>query len=66
VLLASRFAHPDDNKAASLSFVLDVHQLSRIPEALDTVNPCAPTADVPSIGSLFEWIPFGIRAKHFD
>src|SRR5690348_6388024 len=66
VLLASRFAHPDDNKAPSLPFVLDVHQLSRIPEALDTVNPCAPTADVPSIGSLFEWISFGIGAEHFD
>src|SRR5579864_2783501 len=66
VLLASEFAHPDDNKAASLSPVLDVHQLSRIPEALDPVNPCAPTADVPSIGSLFEWISFAIGAKHFD
>lgn len=65
VLLAPRFAHPDDNKIGGFPPVLDVHQLAWIPEALDTVNPCAPTTDVPSIGSLGKWIPFGIRAKHF-
>ena len=65
VLLASRFAYPDDNKIGGVPLVLDVHQLAWIPEALDTVNPGAPTADVPSIGSLGKWIPFGIRAKHF-
>jgi len=66
VLLAPRFAHPDDNKIGGLPPVLDVHQLAWIPEALDTVDPCAPTTDVPSIGSLFEWISFGIGAEHFD
>lgn len=65
VLLASRFAHPDDNKVAGLPLVLDVQQLAWLPEALDTVNPCAPTADVPSIGSLVKWIPFGIRTEDF-
>jgi len=65
VLLASRFAHPDDNKLAGLALVLDIDQLARLLEALDTVNPCAPMADVPSIGSLLKWIPFGVRAEHF-
>src|SRR5690348_14741813 len=65
VLLASRFAHPDNDKIGGVPLVLDVHQLAWMPEALDTVNPCAPTADVPSVGSLVKWIPFGIRAEHF-
>jgi hypothetical protein len=64
-LFGSRFAHPDDNKFGGLAFVLDIHQLPGLPEALNTVNPCAPTADVPSVGSLLEWVPFGVRAGHF-
>ena len=64
LLFGSRLAHPDDKKLGGLAFVLDIHQLTRLPEAVNTINPCAPTADVPSIGSLLEWISFGIGTEH--